>query len=113
MILSPLMPAAFLRDIRAAATEAGALVICDEVQTGVGRCGRLWAHEAFADFVPDMMTVAKPLANGLPIGAVLLTDAVASCIQPGDHGSTFAGNPLVASAAVEVGSGSSEGAGPL
>jgi hypothetical protein len=72
------------------------------LQTGVGRCGRLWAHEAYEGFTPDLMTIAKPLANGLPIGAVLMTDAVAACIQPGDHGTTFGGNPLVATAAVEV-----------
>ena len=88
--------------MRAAADAVGALVIVDEVQTGVGRCGRLWAHEAYEGFRGDLMTLAKPLANGLPIGAVLMTEDVASCIAPGDHGSTFAGGPLVTRAAVEV-----------
>ncbi len=67
-------------------------------QCGLGRTGRLWAHEAFG-VRPDVMTLAKPLAGGLPIGAVLLTDAVAAAIVPGDHGSTFAGNPLVSKVA--------------
>ncbi|MCO5576360.1 hypothetical protein L7F22_030170 [Adiantum nelumboides] len=63
------------------------------VQCGIGRTGRLWAHEVYGVH-PDMLTVAKPLAGGLPIGAVLVTERVASTIDYGDHGSTFAGHLL-------------------
>lgn len=92
---------AFLKDLRALTTAHDSLLIVDEVQCGLGRTGRLWAHEAY-DIAPDMMTLAKPLAGGLPIGAVLVTDHVASHIYPGDHGTTFGGNPLVAKAAQVV-----------
>ncbi|KAI3862314.1 hypothetical protein MKW92_024567 [Papaver armeniacum] len=71
------------------------------VQCGLGRTGYLWAHEIYGVF-PDIMTLAKPLAGGLPIGAVLMTNKVASAINYGDHGSTFAGSPLVCNAAVAV-----------
>lgn len=71
------------------------------MQCGLGRTGRLWAHEAY-DEKPDIMTLAKPLAGGLPIGAVLVTERVASSIAAGDHGSTFAGGPLVCHAALAV-----------
>ncbi len=67
----------------------------------MGRTGYLWAHEAYG-VVPDIMTLAKPLAGGLPIGAVLLTERVATAISYGDHGSTFAGGPLVCNAALAV-----------
>src|SRR5690606_7979555 len=89
----------FLRALRALCDEVEALLIVDEVQVGLGRTGMLWAHEA-ADIAPDLMTLAKPLAGGLPMGAVLLTERVASEIQPGDHATTFGGGPLVASAAL-------------
>uniref|UniRef100_A0A0C9RU28 TSA: Wollemia nobilis Ref_Wollemi_Transcript_12997_1510 transcribed RNA sequence n=1 Tax=Wollemia nobilis TaxID=56998 RepID=A0A0C9RU28_9CONI len=72
-----------------------------QVQCGLGRTGRLWGHEAY-DVHPDIMTLAKPLAGGLPIGAVLVTEKVAAAIGPGDHGSTFAGGPLVCHAALAV-----------
>jgi acetylornithine aminotransferase len=91
--------AEFLGGLRRLCDDAGALLVFDEVQCGLGRTGRLWAHEA-AGVAPDMMTLAKPLAGGLPIGAVLLTQRVADAIAPGDHGSTFAGNPLCCAAAV-------------
>lgn len=97
--VSPLPRAAFMAGLRSLADAHGALLIVDEVQCGLGRSGRLWAHEAYPESRPDMMTLAKPLAGGLPIGAVMMTDAVASCIVPGDHGTTFGGNPLVARAA--------------
>ncbi|RVW89609.1 putative disease resistance protein [Vitis vinifera] len=71
------------------------------VQCGLGRTGHLWAHESYGVF-PDIMTLAKPLAGGLPIGAVLVTERVASAINFGDHGSTFAGSPLVCNAALAV-----------
>lgn len=78
--------AEFLRELRRLCDECGALLIFDEVQCGLGRTGSLWAHTA-ANVYPDIMTLAKPLAGGLPIGAVLVTDAVAAVLQPGDHGS--------------------------
>jgi acetylornithine/N-succinyldiaminopimelate aminotransferase len=93
------VPAAFLRALRWLCDEAGALLIVDEVQTGLGRTGWLWAHQA-AGITPDLMTLAKPLAGGLPMGAVLLSGNVAASIRPGDHATTFGGGPLVASAAL-------------
>ncbi|KAK4796576.1 hypothetical protein SAY86_028902 [Trapa natans] len=84
----------FLQFLRSACDDAGALLVFDEVQCGLGRTGYLWAHEAFG-VTPDIMTLAKPLAGGLPIGAVLVTERVSSAINYGDHGSTFAGGPLV------------------
>ncbi len=91
----------FLAAIRRRCDETGALLIFDEVQCGVGRTGTLWAHEPFG-VQPDIMTVAKPLAGGLPMGAILMTQAVADAIQPGDHGSTFAGGPFVSRVARAV-----------
>lgn len=91
----------FLSELRALCDEVGALLIFDEVQVGLGRTGTLWAHEA-AGVAPDLMTLAKPLAGGLPMGAVLMTEQVAAAIRPGDHASTFGGGPLVASAALAV-----------
>lgn len=98
--VKPLDPA-FLADLRTLADAAGALLIFDEVQCGLGRTGYLFACEA-AGLVPDMVTLAKPLAGGLPMGATLLSERVAATIQPGDHATTFGGGPLVASVAVEV-----------
>jgi acetylornithine/N-succinyldiaminopimelate aminotransferase len=92
---------AFLERIRAACDQTGAVLIFDEVQCGLGRTGHLWAHEAYG-VAPDLMTLAKPLASGLPIGAVLMTQAVADVIEPGDHGSTFAAGPLVCQVAQVV-----------
>jgi predicted acetylornithine/succinylornithine family transaminase len=88
----------FLRGLRDLCDGHGALLIFDEVQCGLGRSGTLWAHEAYGVY-PDMMTLAKPLAGGLPIGAILTTEAVAEVIGVGDHGSTFAAGPLVCRAA--------------
>lgn len=79
----------------------GALLILDEVQTGMGRTGALFAHEHFG-ITPDVMTVAKGLAGGLPIGALLATAEVAKGFVPGDHGSTFGGNPVVCTAALAM-----------
>jgi acetylornithine/succinyldiaminopimelate/putrescine aminotransferase len=93
------VPPAFLKALRYLCDEAGALLIFDEVQVGLGRTGTLWAHEQ-AGVTPDLMTVAKPLAGGLPMGAVLMTEQVAEAIRPGDHATTFGGGPLVASAAL-------------
>ena len=91
----------FLQAVKDKCVAQGALLIVDEVQCGLGRTGRLWAHEAY-DVAPDMMTLAKPLAGGLPIGAILMTDAVAGVIAPGDHGTTFGGNALCAAVAEHV-----------
>ena len=88
----------FLQSLRALCDEHDAMLIFDEVQCGVGRAGTLWAYEP-SGVTPDMMTLAKPLAGGLPIGAILVTEAVGSAIKPGDHGSTFAGGLVVTSAA--------------
>lgn len=88
----------FLRGLRELCDEHGATLIFDEIQCGLGRTGRLWAHEAFG-VTPDIMTLAKPLANGLPIGAILLTEEVASTVGYGEHGTTFGGGPLVCSVA--------------
>ena len=92
------LPAGLLRDIRAACDEHGALLILDEVQTGVGRTGTLWAYEP-SGVVPDVLTAAKGLGGGFPIGAVVTTPEHADVLAPGDHGSTFAGGPLAAAAA--------------
>ena len=73
----------------------------DEIQCGLGRTGKVFAHQ-HAGVTPDIMTLAKPLAGGLPMGAVIATDAVADAMRPGDHGTTFGGGPLVASVATAV-----------
>ncbi len=95
------LPTAFTRLLRKLADEAGAVLIFDEVQCGLGRTGRLFAHEALG-VTPDILTLAKPLAGGLPMGAVLVTERVAAVMKPGDHGTTFGGGPLVARVALEV-----------
>jgi predicted acetylornithine/succinylornithine family transaminase len=94
----PIDPAV-LQDIRRACDEHGALLIFDEVQTGMGRTGTLFAHEQLG-VTPDAMTVAKGLAGGLPIGALICSPAVSDVYQPGDHGSTFAGGPVQCAAAL-------------
>jgi predicted acetylornithine/succinylornithine family transaminase len=84
----------FLAGLRELCDRYHAVLIFDEIQSGLGRTGTLWAHE-FYGVTPDVLCLAKPLAGGLPIGAILVTEAVAGVMQPGDHGSTFAANPLV------------------
>ncbi len=91
----------FLKVLRALCDEHNALLIFDEIQCGLGRTGKLWAYEQYG-VVPDIMTLAKPLAGGLPIGATLVTEDVANAMEPGDHGSTFAAGPLVCRAAEVV-----------
>ena len=91
----------FLKGVRERCRERKALLILDEVQTGLGRTGTLFAHEQFG-FEPDLMTLAKALANGLPIGALLATDEVARAFVPGSHAATFGGNHLVTAAAQAV-----------
>jgi len=91
----------FLQTLRRLCDAHNVLLIFDEVQCGLGRTGNLWAHEP-AGVSPDLMTLAKPLGGGLPIGAVLLTQQVAETIEPGDHGSTFAANSLITAVAQVV-----------
>jgi predicted acetylornithine/succinylornithine family transaminase len=91
----------FLRGLRALTSERNVLLILDEIQCGYGRTGTFWAYE-HAGITPDILTVAKPMAGGLPMGAVLMTQAVADAMQPGDHGTTFGGGPFVAGVALHV-----------
>ncbi len=88
----------FLQTVRGLCDQHDALLIFDEVQCGLGRTGHLWAYEGYG-VTPDMLTTAKPLAGGLPMGVVLMTQRVADAIHPFDHASTFAGGPLVAAVA--------------
>ncbi|HEV8305809.1 MAG TPA: acetylornithine/succinylornithine family transaminase [Gemmatimonadales bacterium] len=96
----PVAPAflAFLRDL---CDERGAALIFDEVQCGLGRTGTLFAYEQ-TGVTPDMVTLAKPLAGGLPMGAVLVSNRIAAALAPGDHATTFGGGPLVATVALDV-----------
>lgn len=89
----------YLQQVRQLCDKRGALLIFDEIQTGVGRTGELFAHEHF-EVEPDIMTLAKALANGLPIGAMLATERCAEAFGPGAHASTFGGTPLVTAAAL-------------
>ena len=89
----------YLQGIRDLCTRHGLLLIFDEIQTGIGRTGTLFAYEQ-TGVVPDIMTLAKALANGMPIGAMLTTDRIAAAFTPGTHASTFGGNPVAAAAAV-------------
>lgn len=89
----------YLKGVREICDSHGILLILDEVQTGMGRTGRLFAYEHYG-IRPDIMTLAKGLGSGVPIGAVLATDKVASSFQPGSHASTFGGNPLCCAAAI-------------
>ncbi|MEW6600404.1 MAG: acetylornithine transaminase [Nitrospirota bacterium] len=88
----------YLSKVRQICDEYKALLILDEIQTGMGRTGKLFAYEHF-NIKPDIITLAKGLGGGVAIGAVLATDAVASSFQPGNHASTFGGNPLACAAA--------------
>jgi acetylornithine/N-succinyldiaminopimelate aminotransferase len=91
----------FLAAVRRRCDDVGALLIFDEVQAGLGRTGRLWAHE-HDGVEPDLMTLAKPLAGGLPMGAVLIGAKPAATVRAGAHATTFGGGPLVASVALRV-----------
>ncbi len=92
---------AFLRGLRELTQERNILLILDEIQCGYGRTGTFWAYEQ-AGITPDILTTAKPMAGGLPMGAILMTQAVADAMQPGDHGTTFGGGPFVASVGLHV-----------
>ena len=91
----------YLPGLRKLCDEAGILLILDEIQTGMGRTGKLWAYE-HSGVAPDIMTVAKALANGVPIGATLATEEVARVFTAGTHGSTFGGNPLATAVGLTV-----------
>ena len=91
---------AFWNRARSLATQHGALLIADEIQCGLGRTGRYFAYQKFPS-KPDIVLVAKPLAAGLPLGAILTTEAVASRVAPGLHGTTFGGGPLICATALE------------
>lgn len=91
--------AEFLRAARTITAERGALLIFDEIQVGMGRLGTLFGFEYYG-VRPDVVTLAKALANGLPIGAMLVTEEAASALQPGDHGTTFGGSPVPCAAAL-------------
>ncbi|MFH2052009.1 MAG: aspartate aminotransferase family protein [bacterium] len=88
----------YLRGVRRLCDRHGALMILDEIQTGIGRTGTFFAYQQ-ADIVPDIVTSAKALGGGVPIGAVLARDEVAAAFAPGDHGTTYGGNPLACAAA--------------
>lgn len=94
-------PEGFLAAVRQLCDDYGILMIADEVQTGVGRTGKFFAHE-YAGVVPDVVTMAKGLGGGLPMGAVLARGEAAQYLQPGQHGTTFGGNPVVLAAARTV-----------
>ena len=91
----------YLKGIEKICKENDIVFIVDEVQTGFGRCGTLFAHELF-DVKPDIMTMAKGIGGGVPMGGILATEKVAAAFVPGDHGTTFGGGPLVAAAANAV-----------
>ena len=99
------LPGDLLRWLRRECTRRGVLLIYDEVQSGMGRTGRLFAHQWHRGCEPDVMAVAKALGGGFPVGACLATEAAAAGMVPGSHGSTFGGNPLamaVAEAAFDI-----------
>jgi acetylornithine aminotransferase len=91
----------YLKGVRQICDETGTLLIFDEIQTGLGRTGKLFAYENFG-IEPDVMTLAKALANGLPIGAMLTKEHIAEAFVPGSHASTFGGTPVVTAASLEV-----------
>ncbi|MBO0853507.1 MAG: acetylornithine transaminase [Nocardia sp.] len=94
-------PPGYLAEARRLTSQVGALLVLDEVQTGIGRTGTLFAHQSVG-IVPDVMTLAKGLGGGLPIGAVLAQGPAAELLTPGLHGTTFGGNPVSAAAALAV-----------
>ena len=91
----------YLAQVRNLCDQTGTLLIFDEIQTGMGRCGTLFAHQGY-DVTPDIMTLAKALGNGVPIGAMLATETAAAGFEPGSHGSTFGGTPLAAAAGLKT-----------
>ncbi|MEZ0068776.1 acetylornithine/N-succinyldiaminopimelate aminotransferase [Streptacidiphilus sp. MAP12-20] len=95
-------PADYLLAAREITRATGTLLVLDEIQTGIGRCGHWFAHQAFEGVEPDVVTLAKGLGGGLPIGATLAFGEAATLFKPGHHGSTFSGNPVVCAAANAV-----------
>ena len=95
------LDAGYLRELRSLTRERGIALMFDEIQCGLGRTGHVFAYQRVG-VEPDLMTLAKPIAGGLPMGAILMTDAIAATIQPGDHGTTFGGGPFVATVARHV-----------
>jgi acetylornithine/N-succinyldiaminopimelate aminotransferase len=95
------LEAGFVQKLRELTAKRDIALIFDEIQCGLGRTGQLFAYEGLG-IVPDMVTLAKPLAGGLPMGAVLVNEGISSVMQPGDHGTTFGGGPLVAAVAEHV-----------
>jgi predicted acetylornithine/succinylornithine family transaminase len=91
----------FIREVRALTRERNVALIFDEIQCGMGRTGSLFAYEQIG-VEPDLLTLAKPIAGGLPMGAVLINDRIAATMNAGDHGTTFGGGPFVASVALHV-----------
>ncbi|KJY33481.1 acetylornithine transaminase [Streptomyces sp. NRRL S-495] len=96
------LPDGYLRAAREITRATGTLLVLDEIQTGVGRTGHWFAHQAVEGVEPDVVTLAKALGGGLPIGAVLAFGEAAELLTPGQHGTTFGGNPVVAAAALAV-----------
>jgi predicted acetylornithine/succinylornithine family transaminase len=94
-------PEGYLRGLHELCTKSGALFILDEIQTGIGRTGKLLALE-HDEVVPDVLTLGKGLGGGFPVGAFMCTEAVAATVKPGDHGGTYVGNPLACAAAYAV-----------
>ncbi|MGW6982840.1 acetylornithine transaminase [Streptomyces sp. NPDC054932] len=95
-------PAGYLTAAREITRATGTLLVLDEVQTGIGRCGQWFEHQAHEDVEPDIVTLAKGLGGGLPIGAVVAFGPVADLLQPGQHGTTFGGNPVACAAGLAV-----------
>lgn len=91
----------YAKKLRKLCDEKGIILIVDEVQTGMGRCGRLFSHELYG-IEPDIFTAAKALGGGVPIGAVCAKAEIAAAFEPGDHGTTFGGNPLATAAGLAV-----------
>lgn len=91
----------YLKEVRQLCDERGVLLILDEIQTGMGRTGTMFAYQQYG-IVPDIVTLAKGLGGGVPIGAFIASDKIASAFHSGDHGSTFGGNPLASAAANAV-----------
>jgi len=94
-------PKGFIKELREFCNEKNILLIIDEIQTGFGRTGKFFSYQ-HENIIPDIVTTAKGIANGLPLGAVICSSKVAGSIQPGDHGSTFGGNPVAIAAANKV-----------
>ena len=90
-------PPGFLKAVRELTQRHGCLMLLDEVQSGVGRCGTMWAYEG-EGFIPDAMAIAKGIGGGMPLGAMLTTEALGAALPPGTHGSTFGGNPVACAA---------------